>query len=188
MRSGTHILIDLILNNLPSYRIRPLYIDLDQYLWAGMDIQALRQLKGAVIKTHYPQVNPPNFEAAIDALDLNSIVISPQRKYDDIAWSLQKFWKDENVFSNKDAQAFREYWDKYTPVIVPFEDMLQPKKATEMLVNLGALTNCQPKKKIIFPPAKETPLLWVYLCKLLTRLLGKNSPVINTTISFKVSG
>lgn len=165
-----------------------MYIDLDQYLWEGMDIDALRNLKGAVIKTHYPQVHPPGFELAIDALQANSIVISPERNYDDIARSLRQFGKEENGFSKDAAQDFREYWHKHSPFIVAFEDMIEPEKATEILVNLAALTHCRLKKKIIFPPAKDTPLLWVYLCKFLTRLLGKFSPVINTTISFKISG
>jgi len=187
MRSGTHVLIDLILNNFILYKNRPLYIDLDQYLWAGLDVDALEGLRGAVIKTHYPQVIPPNFNAAINILRSSSIVVSPQRDDKDVLLSLKKFDSEKMNFLNENHQEFRDFWHGFSPTMIPFKDMLNPSKSTKILADLSEKTGCFLRKKVVLPPSQKTPLLWVYFCKFMTRLLGKYSPIINTTISFKVS-
>ncbi len=52
MRSGTHLLIDLILNNFPVYRESPLYLDLERYRLSDLETSRIPDLRGLVIKTH----------------------------------------------------------------------------------------------------------------------------------------
>ena len=64
MRSGTHVLIDLLLNNVPGYRRAPLNVDLDHYLAGKNSLDALNRCGSYVMKSHYPnfayttQANP----------------------------------------------------------------------------------------------------------------------------------
>ena len=48
MRSGTHVLIDCILNNFARYRRRPLYIDLDQFVGQGLAWRQIAEHAGPV--------------------------------------------------------------------------------------------------------------------------------------------
>ena len=79
-RSGTHILIDLILNNFTPYRRNPLYVDLDRYIHEGLDVEDLIQKGGYVVKTHYPE---PTFSATkrsdYEKIFSNAIILQPDR-------------------------------------------------------------------------------------------------------------
>src|SRR5579859_7066083 len=55
MRSGTHLLLDAMFNNLPALRRRPLFVDFDAYERTGLPVSAFASATGMVIKTHYPQ-------------------------------------------------------------------------------------------------------------------------------------
>lgn len=56
MRSGTHLLIDLLLNNFPAYRRMPLYVDLDHALASGLTAADLLHGGCYVMKSHHPNV------------------------------------------------------------------------------------------------------------------------------------
>src|SRR4051812_42875729 len=55
MRSGTHLLLDSMFNNFPPLRRTPLFVDFDSYERQALPVDPLRSLRGAVIKTHYPE-------------------------------------------------------------------------------------------------------------------------------------
>ena len=86
-RCGTHVLIDTILNNMPAYRNRPLYIDLDK-AWKRRDLDEklfgrIDPRAGYVLKTHLPiDVPGATDNARILALLDAAVVLTVHRDVD----------------------------------------------------------------------------------------------------------
>lgn len=190
MRSGTHVLIDLILNNLAPYRNRPLYVDLDQCLkqrsaerdWLAM----LHPDQGYVIKTHYPIGIPQAAEApSIDRLVQAGIVIAIHRPRKAILKSLVQ-WRGEAA---ADAEArfgsqiddFWNFWSGHVCINLDFDDLFDETAMRKLMRDLAERCVIDAPARFI-PPADRKGRRRIYMDKALTRLLGRNAPRINTTI------
>ena len=189
MRSGTHLLIDTILNNFTRYKNRPLYIDLDQYALKKKDPLLLRHINGAIIKTHYPQIDIPDFDVYLRSITSkgNYIVLTPIRNLDDVTVSLKKFGnKSKHTgISEQQYTIFKDYWIKYNPKNILFSDLVSRDSYKSCIKSISIYIDEPSNKEIIYPPCKNTKRFYVYFWKFLTRSIGRYSPIVNTTISFK---
>ena len=185
MRSGTHLLIDTLFNNFTEYRNAPLYIDLDEWIRTGGTLAELKGLTGVIIKTHYPQVSLP-----IEPLEMKSFfqdcqIFTPVREHDKIWRSSTSTafdaYSSEDEFK-RDLSAFSTFWEPFEALQVPFSSLVADD-FTPVVTALSEYLDLAPAKRFV-APFKKGEKFKVYFYKLLTRLLGKQSPIINTTIGF----
>ncbi|WP_202261166.1 hypothetical protein [Rhodovulum sulfidophilum] len=185
MRSGTHVMIDLLLNNLPAYRNRPLYIDLDQHLRRGempVDPQA-----GYVVKTHYPFTMPGGKfpEDRLMGLFQNSLVITIQRDQAEILRSLARWHaatSDQILSRFGDGfDRFNAFWPGRDRMAIDHRTLFD-RDAMQMLIRqIAERTGTEPARRFVPPPPRDATQR-IYLMKATTRLLGARAPRINTTI------
>lgn len=185
MRSGTHLLIDTILNNFSGYKNKPLYVDLDEWIRSGRSIDDIYTLEGAVIKTHYPQAKLALKPEELERLFQNCKVIMPIREEESV-------WKSStssafDVYSskddfNKDMEAFNSFWSKFATLKVSFADVVTDD-FDGALQRISRFIGIEGLTKGIKPIPKNQKYK-VLSYKLLTRMLGRQSPIINTTIGF----
>ena len=188
MRSGTHLVMDLVLNNLQGYRQDPLYIDFDSYVYEGYSTDALRRAGSTVVKTHFAQ-RPFTAAAADSLLELASrgAVIIPVRKLADVQRSMAKWgYRISQADLAAQHQQQLDFWNPLNPLLIDFDDLLDAGKAPGFLAAL--------RQRLALPalPQDTVPVmagdsrprnLWR---KLRTRLQASNAPVINTTVGFKL--
>lgn len=187
MRSGTHVLIDLILNNFTAYRREPLYVDLDHYLASPGAIDLLSASGSYVLKTHYPGVNYSSAALSdLQRLAEASLIVQPVRDLEEIFRS-QAAWgmADRDAFAQS-VSAFTSFWQRFPKLEIPFEALARPDPCREIVHTLATYLGQPTPAAIVFPPPRSAKAK-VLLCKALTRLLGASSPIINTTIGFAVS-
>ena len=185
MRSGTHALIDLLLNNFQPYRRTPLYVDFDGLIKLNLDKDEILGINGYLIKTHFPQNPLPREHIEIlDLLAQGSHVIRPYRDLNHVRNSLQNFshadYQGDLVGIALEADRF---WGKYNPLVIPFDDLINSNKAASVIKTLSHHLQMPCNKKTIANPERHQ-VLFALSCKLATRILGKHSPRINTTIQF----
>jgi hypothetical protein len=190
MRSGTHILIDLLLNNLPAYRHRPLYIDLDQCLKQarpGHDLLGrLAPDAGHVVKTHYPIAVP---EAAADprlpGLLRAGLVLAIHRPRAEILRSLDR-WQGAPEDSPEarfgpQIDAFWAHWKDIPRIDLEFAELFDAGRMRALLERIAAASGAPVAPRFVPPPGRGERRR-IYLDKALTRALGRHAPRINTTI------
>lgn len=184
-RSGTHLLIDLILNNFARYRRAPLYVNLDEYILQGWDVDDLIRKGGYLVKTHFPE---PNFAGtnreAYEKVFANAILLAPRRDEQEIFRSYQQMHdakRKENV--EVDHAAFWEYWGTKHANIYPFELLIDPAQTLDIVLDLEARLGLNRNPQLIGPPNKSRRLA-IYCRKLATRVLGNWLTVVNTTVGF----
>ena len=190
-RSGTHVAIDLILNNIPAYRRRPLYVNLDPMLRNSDkyrdDIDALIAGSGQLVKTHFPFRNAGN-DQYIDDIIRASTVILVHRDVESVIRSLRNWQANatrgnlvvaETEMLRQEYQDFWDYWQARADHVVDFGDLFHPEGIEGLLVRCGRDPACV--EKIRTPPPK-TARMRIYANKALTRLLGKHAPKIDTSI------
>jgi hypothetical protein len=191
LRSGTHILIDLILNNLPAYRNHPLYVDLDQC--AKQDARGhdlLGQLPtdaGYVLKTHMP-LNVPGGMAAdprIASLIGAACVVTIRRNRFDVCRSLGRWYGlDQAAAEAKygpEYDRFWDFWEGRPTITVIFEDLFREDAMRNLLAGISDWTGTQPTTRFRAPPtAKHRG--GIYATKMLTRIAGRRAPRVDTTI------
>lgn len=192
MRSGTHVLIDLILNNFAPYKRRPLYVNLDEVLNSGQAeaiVPRLLDYGTYVIKTHFPQAwTAGNRAPVFDSLTSNAIIVSTTRDTNEICRSTQRFPElyrmfrdDEDLYASLDR--FREYWEPFNPLTIPFQSLVRGEGVEEFLHALAERIGIRRNPQLV-PPIGKQFRTRVYFAKVLTRLLGHRAPVVNTTIGF----
>lgn len=191
MRSGTHILIDLILNNLPAYRSRPLYVDLDQCCkqsTPGNDlIGAIAPDAGYLLKTHMP-LNVPDSMAAdtrVEALLAGAVVLTLHRPRADVCRSLGR-WHGLDMAAAEarygaEYDRFWTFWEGREAIALGFADLFEPARMQSLLQRIGAATGTRPAAVYTAPPSGQSRNR-IYANKMLTRLLGHHAPRIDTTI------
>lgn len=198
MRSGTHLMIDTILNNFPRYKRRPLYVDLDRLLDAAdreEKVDKLLASGGYVVKTHFPQAfDQPGREPLVRRVAERSRIVvvhrDPERTYRSLqAWTSQ--WdlglvKDKGAYLASVAR-FGEFWRDYPRLDFQFEELVDEKGYEDMVGRLQAFLGTPPSARLRRPP-RASARLQVYLTKGLTRVLGHRAPVVNTTIRFGKTG
>ena len=187
MRSGTHVLIDLILNNLAAYRRTPLYIDLDQCLMRGVSAQQILAGGSYVLKTHYPSLScPDQARSTLRQIAAEAIIIQPVRDPEEIFRSQSTWGMNARQEFEVSMAAFEEFWKPFKSLQIPFSAMTAERPCQEVLEQLCTSTGQPMPESPIYPPHRQSTAQ-VLFHKALTRLLGHRSPVINTTIAFALT-
>jgi hypothetical protein len=187
-RSGTHLLIDLILNNFPAYRRRPLYVNLDEYLREGMDVEELIRAGGYVLKTHYPEAtfSASNAEA-YERIFAEAIILKPSRGDQAIFASFRGMVGPKRQATlEADLLAFRDYWGQKVLQRFHFDSLVDPAQTRVIVEELEKILGC-PRAARLCPPPNKRSRYTVYFRKLATRLLGNRLAQVNTTVGFRRS-
>jgi hypothetical protein len=186
MRSGTHIMINLLLNNFRNYRHTPLYINLDYYFHRGMAVADLENAGGSIIKTHYPQSKEceglePQFESFLQSQK----VILVSRNHDQVRASLKRFgsWgREEAKKFSEIVERFDGYWDKNQDCLrVDYDDLINPQKVIGVAEKISEFLEL-PLTRNVVGPRNKNHRLRILIDKGLTRLFGQYVPRINTGI------
>ncbi len=192
MRSGTHLLIDLILNNFAGYKRKPLYVDLDRVLDRDDGPRIVDQLAeygGYVVKTHYPQVRQSaEREASMRMLLTQAFVITTERDTDEIIRSTERFTQLRELIGNTEEirnsiDSFYSYWRKTSRLPIPFSRLVAGDEVKSVIRELSEYMNQIPNTRAIIPFSREQRSK-VYVAKAMTRILGCRAKVVNTTIGF----
>jgi hypothetical protein len=188
MRSGTHIAIDLLLNNFSQYKGSPLYVNLDMVLHFGGKMDDLSKSGGSVIKTHFPQaIECRGHKAEISNFLTQQKVILVTRDPQQIKQSLRNFgeWGAEEALKFDPLhQEFENYWlneHKGEVMRVDYMDLIQPDKVPEILRKIESFSGLEKNAKFIGVICKKKRVT-IFLCKALTRVFGRFAPRINTGI------
>jgi hypothetical protein len=189
MRSGTHLMIDLILNSFPEYRRKPLYLNLDKLPLGTPEVPDLHNC-GYVIKTHYPANAKRQQPERVAELARDSLVIVVKRPVEDIRKSLSRWIAEEpdhvllrRQLENLDAEInqFDAFWSALSPYVVEYRDLFDADRNRQVVAEIGRRLGHD-------SPGDPQPVLplsnryRVYLNKALTRLVGYRAPRIDTTI------
>ncbi len=186
MRSGTHLLIDLILNNFAAYRHAPLYIDADAWFRSVVSPHELVQAQGCVVKTHFPQLQPAVGSeipgSVLEQLAQSAVVFQPRRDSAAVFRSLQQFgYRGDDAAFVREAKAFGEFWHRFEPLQLDFDALADPKASARCLQQVAeAIDQPMPQAPVLTPP-KSRPWSILYW-KAMTRLLGRRARRINTSI------
>lgn len=184
-RSGTHVLMDLILNNFPSYRRSPLYVNLDEYIRQGLDVDELIRVGGYLVKTHYPEstfsaLDREAYERVFD----HALILSPRRSEQQIATSFQRMTDVKRRSEVLTAhRTYLEYWDSRPIQVFNFSDLINPSATQGILNCISKLLDAQRSPKQVGPPDRKR-YLRVMMRKLATRLFGNRLSRVNTTVGF----
>ena len=185
MRSGTHLLIDLILNNFPQLRTETLYVELDHAFLQGMDASKFENLGSCVCKTHFGNNDGEKLRKEItEEVRKKAYVIEPVRSLEEMKPSLQNFLSEEEVEGYiKSSEEFDEYWKPYESLAIPFKDLISDDGNEKTIRKIAEYIGEEPSKKRYYNRPKSE-FKKVLREKLLTRLLGAKQRRINTTIQF----
>jgi hypothetical protein len=188
MRSGTHLVIDLLLNNVAGYRQSPLYLDYDSYIFEGFCEEALLNAGSCVVKTHVAH-RPFDQHAGntLKALAERGVVIIPVRDPEKIHRSMINFGyhASPGEFAALHARHL-EFWKGHDPVLVNFEDLLNPGKAGKFLAEVRERAGLDAAAKAAVPFVALASRTTNLLRKLRTRIQGCKAPRINTSVGFKL--
>jgi len=190
MRSGTHIMIDLLLNNLPAYRNRPLYVDLDQCLkQAAPGRDLLGQVTpdaGHILKTHFPVGVPaakadPRLAGVLDS----GIALVLRRDRASILASLARWHHSDTESAERkfgpQIDAFEAYWAPRERIDVGFRELFSAEAMQALLARIADRSGTAALPRFVPPPGTGEQRR-IYLDKAVTRLLGRHAPRVNTTI------
>ena len=183
MRSGTHLVIDLVLNNFAAYRRTPLYVDLDRYFRRTDPVPEFTGVGSSVIKTHFPQITAAD-EATVRIRELarSAILVQPVRALPAVYSSLQRFgYRGSREDLAREAERFDAFWAPFGPLKLSFEDLADTERS------LFCLRQIAQKAQLAMPPSPIASLpkqnSWAILCyKAITRMLGRRAPRVNTSI------
>lgn len=189
-RSGTHVLIDILLNNIPAYRNTPLYIDLDQCWKQGTDhndlLGRISPDMGYVLKTHFPVGLPKSAKADARFLKIidHAQVLTVRRNHADVARSMSR-WAGANKRATPhyetEYKEFWGFWQERSQVVIAFEDLFQPDIMTGYLDDICHHTETKRAAQFVRPTDARLRRR-IYLNKTLTRLVGRRAPHVDTTI------
>lgn len=190
-RCGTHVLIDIILNNMRDYRNRPLYIDLDK-AWQQREcgkglFGSITPESGYVIKTHMPIVHPdaPLNRHLLEILNA-AVVVTVHRDVDAMVRSAERWWKraEAKTVGNTIRESYEKFWAFWRDrprVELEFEDLFRADTMRMVLANLSTKTG-SPYSELYTPPISADRSKIIYANKALTRLMGRYAPRVDTTI------
>ena len=188
MRSGTHLLLDALFNNFAALRRRPLCVDFDACERAGRSPEPLATISGVTVKTHYPQVELTGpYVSALTTMAARALILTPRRPAAEIRKSLAKW--GENFTAEEFAEIerrFDAFWGPFSPVTVNFTTMLDVGGIESLISVVAERTGLAPgQKKVPVMPARRR--FGIYFDKVLTRLLGRCAPRINTTVGYRLA-
>lgn len=184
-RSGTHLLIDLILNNFTPYRRSPLYVNLDRWIGSGRGLEAIEEAAPSVLKAHVPAFDRETDDdtlAALRRVAEPALVLRPVRDREDVFASYRSMLPGltEAQFE-QEVDAFERFWGQETLDVreVPFEDLVREPAAAVTWV--AEQIGWEPPRTPILPRPRAARRR-IGMDKLLTRMLGARAPVVNTSI------
>jgi hypothetical protein len=189
MRSGTHMLIDLLLNNLDEYRTRPLYVDLDacrRHSTPQRDLLAeITSDAGQILKTHTPMNQPQGAQDAPEFRRLadSGVVLTVKRERAAVRRSLAAWERTPEELADFDREydAFWDFWSGRAALALDFTSLVDPVAVRDTLARIAGLTGTTPRARLVMPPSPEHRVR-IYLSKGLTRVAGRRAPRIDTTI------
>lgn len=188
MRSGTHLVIDLLLNNVAGYRQSPLYLDYDSYIFEGFSEETLLSAGSCVVKTHVAH-RPFDQQAGntLRTLAERGVVIIPVRDPEKIYRSMINFGyhASPGEFAALHARHL-DFWKGHDPILVNFEDLLLPEKVGKFLAEVRERAGLEAVAEDSVPFVALASRATNLLRKLRTRIQGCNAPKINTTVGFKL--
>lgn len=189
-RCGTHVLIDIILNNISAYRNKPLYIDLDKVWRRSRHNPALLDridLKaGYVIKTHLPILEPgmSDHKHILELLD-SAMVLTVHRDVDAMVRSTLRWAKgNEQGVPNRvraEYETFWSFWENRPRIALEFEDLFNAERMQSVLADLCVKTSSRPTPHYRAPTSADRSKT-IQLNKAMTRLTGRHALRIDTTI------
>lgn len=200
-RTGTHVLMDLVLNNLAPYRRRPLYIDADRFLGpldAESALAAAEQVIAGgsyVVQTHHPALKArPHLDEAIRRIAAAGVVVTTRRDVDDAHRSLTQFVAGRDHAMDpaaiESAQVLADemrrhaaFWQGRVAATVDFVDLFDPVASAALMARIAEIVGVEPRRRHRPAPPKSHRRR-VLLAKALTRIAGRHSPVLNTTVGF----
>lgn len=185
MRSGTHLLIDLILNNFPQLRTESLYVELDHAYHQSISADKFSNLGKCLCKTHYGGKNGQKLREDItQAVAQRAYIIEPARDLEQMKSSLQNFLNEEGYQDYLDTcKKFDKYWQDADCLQIPFEDLICKKGNDRAVKAIAKYIGEQPSKKLYYNRSKNEAKK-ILVEKLLTRIRGTNQRRVNTTIQF----
>jgi hypothetical protein len=187
MRSGTHLLLDALFNNFPALRRRPLFVDFDACERVGRPPGPFTSVNGVTIKTHYPQVELAGpYSSALTSAAARALILTPRRPAAEIRKSLAKW--GENFTAEEFAEierCFDAFWGPFSPITVNFATLLESGGIESLMRLVMERTGLAPgRNKPPVMPARHRS--GIYFDKVLTRLLGRGAPRINTTVGYRL--
>jgi len=186
MRTGTHLVIDLLLNNFPQYCNQTLYMDLDRYIGNGGNIADVQASGGMIHKTHFPQY-PQCLDQKKDYIEFfkGKKVIITDRNKEDTFRSLSNFGelgKRKSVRFDFHYEEFQKFWHSHPNVLrLRYEDLIQPEKIPKILESICCFLELPYPDEPRYARRKKDRYR-ILFDKALTRLLGAKAPIINTGI------
>jgi len=188
MRTGTHVLIDLILNNFRVYRQSPLYVQVDEYLTAGLPLEDLLAAGPYVLKTHVPQLHDdPGRLAQMRRVAAGALVVIPRREVEATRDALARFGEDGREAADRVEEDFERLCDFYRPFgphFFDFDQLVRRDQAGSVVRRLSGILG-QPLDGPPVPTPDVRRLGRILLDKALTRSMGPLAPRINTTIRIR---
>jgi hypothetical protein len=187
MRSGTHLLLDSLFNNVPKLRRKPLFVDFDAYERGRMPVEPLQSVRGMIIKTHYPET--PLAELYVEilrGLASKAVVLTPRRSAEDVRRSLAKWGVQVTPAEFAEVEnRFAGFWTSFAPTIIEFPSLLNAAGVKAVLSQVALRTGLECRSTEPVMPARSR--FGVYVDKTLSRLAGYRAPRINTTIGYRLS-
>ncbi len=188
-RSGTHLLIDAILNNFPNYAGSALYLDFDQMSHPEFVQRSYDHChdKSVVVKTHYPHralfTHERSVASDLEKVSENAIVILVKRHPESILKSYQSSFGELNI--EAELKSFYQYWQGKANYSIDFDTLTDSEALQPSLEELSTQFQLSLRKKFV-PPPQRNQVIRTGILKAMTRLLGYRSPLaFNTTIQFK---
>ncbi len=189
MRSGTHLMLDLLLNNVAAYRTRPLYIDLDQ---CRKQSSADRNLVGEIgsdagqlIKTHLPIGVDAQASTDADVLRVidSALVVTVRRNPSAVLKSLARagHTPDQLRQHEDEFDRFWEFWEPRSTMAIDFESLFDGEAAAGILRRIASTTDTSTQARLVLPTPQRRRRR-IYANKAVTRLVGQHAPRVDTTI------
>jgi len=177
----------LLLNNLPAFRRRPLYVNWDTWCHAGPPGWGLREASGAVISTHHPATHlDASASAALQAVACRALVVSPVRDLEAIVRSQAGAGMGNLSKEEIGAIAARhdECWLPFQPLRISFDGLLDHEESSAFVEQVAARLGTPVRRARRVRLAASSPT-GVLTDKAMTRAYGHRAPRINTTIGYK---
>ncbi len=161
-------------------------MDVDHFINDKDRVMRVLECGGYVLKTHFP-VNPDVVlsASAQDNMKLlieRAIIFRPIRDKHSVLKSAGKMWpslKETEILGLMDS--FQLFWESHNTIDFKFIDITG--NYSSVVARISRYLGIPAPKRITGPYSKDR-VYFILLTKLLTRVLGRFSPLINTTIGF----
>lgn len=185
MRSGTHLLIDLILNNFPQLRTESLYVELDHAFHQGITAEKFSNLGKCLCKTHFGGKKGQELRSEITQNVVSrAYIIEPVRDLEQMKPSLRNFLSEQEFKDYLETcYQFDRYWKETECLKISFNELISKEGNDSAIKKIAAYIGEEPSSKRYYNRSKQE-LRKVMLDKLLTRLRGVKQRRVNTTIQF----